>query len=131
MKKILLLLLSIIYLSGCKKYPEDPATIHLRSVKQRLTQRAFFTDQVKSISGNDYSGISGNDYINFFKSGNFMGEQSAFFGFNGNWEFIDKKNSIRIYNDYKSFTFQIIQLDASNLYLKNDTLTCRYHNNRP
>ena len=132
LKKIILLFFVLTLLGGCKKYPEDPATIHLRTAKQRLTQRSFITDKAKSNNtGIDYSGSPGNDYVHFLKNGDFHGDHSILFQFNGKWEFEDKKNNIHIYNETKSFSFQIIRLDAHYLSLKNDTIRCDYHNTRP
>jgi hypothetical protein len=132
LNKTFLFLFIITCFMGCKKYPEDPSTVHFRTAKQRLTQRTFFTEGARStITGINYAGSPGNDFIGFFKNGDFVGEYAVFFQFNGKWEFEDKKNSLHIYNDVKSFHFKIIQLDAHILSIQNDTIRCDYNNNRP
>lgn len=113
---------------GCKKYPEDESSSTLRTAKKRLTCQIWFTSYaVNTISGANYSGSQGNDNIRFKKNGEFTGESSILYGFNGNWEFTDDKNYLHIYNNSKSFLLKIIQLDASTLHLKNDSLNCYYH----
>ncbi len=130
--KITILFMVVLFIIGCKKYPEDPAIIHLRTAKQRLTQRSFITIGAGNfITGNNYSGTPGNDYIYFYKNGNFLGENALFFKFNGKWEFEDNKNNLRIYNDTKSLSFQIVRLDAHFLSIKNDSIRCNYKNTRP
>lgn len=124
----ILLFLIIAIIGGCKKYPEDPATIHLRTAKQKLSHRIWYTDRAKStVTGIDYSGSQGSDRIHFYKSGTFEGENALLFKFNGKWEFKDRKNKLRIFNDTKSFSFHIIRLDAHNLSIKNDSIRCDYH----
>lgn len=125
--KIILFFITIILLGGCKKYPEDQSYPHLRTAKQRLTN-TFFTDIAKNfITGIDYSGSLGNDYISFKRCGDFIGENSELFNFNGKWEFEDKKNNLRIYNETKSFSFRIIRLDNDFLSIENDSIKAKYH----
>lgn len=128
MMKQILLSLVIAFCCSCKKYPEDSSSSRVRTAKKRLTCQLWFTSYaVNRISGVDYSGSQGNDNIRFNKNGEFNGESSILYGFNGNWEFTDDKNNLHIYNNSKSFIFKIIQLDASTLHLKNDSLDCYYH----
>lgn len=127
-RKITILFLIIVLVGGCKKYPEDPGTIHLRTAKKRLVRQIWITDRViNKNTGVNYSGSPGNDIIIFDKNGNFNGENAEFFKFNGEWEFEDKKNNLHIYNDAKSFTFKIMRLDAYFLHFKNDSIDCNYH----
>ncbi len=130
-KKIIIYILLGGIIISCKKYPEDTATIHLRTAKRRLTQLTFWTDYAENTNtGVNYSGIHGDDYIYFNKNGNFIGEHSVLFNFNGKWEFENKKNNLHIYNEVKSFSFEILQLDAEHLYMRNDSIRCKYHNIR-
>jgi hypothetical protein len=127
LNKTFLFLFIITCFMGCKKYPEDPSTVHFRTAKQRLTRQSWITKfAVNKITGVNSSGSYGNDLIVFERNGNFNGENSILFQFNGKWEFEDKKKSLHIYNDVKSFHFKIIRLDPIFLHLKNDSLDCEY-----
>jgi hypothetical protein len=132
LNKTFLFLFIITCFMGCKKYPEDPSTVHFRTAKKRLTQPTFYTQRAKSkITGINYAGSYGNDRIFFNKNGTFKGENAIVFQFNGIWEFEDEKNSLHIYNDTKSFHFKIIRLDAHYLTLENDSIRCEYKSSRP
>ncbi|MFL5764643.1 MAG: hypothetical protein ACJ77K_11930 [Bacteroidia bacterium] len=128
LNRIIGLLVIVLLYGGCKKYPDDTSSSIWRTAKARLTEKKWFTNGAKNeLTGVDYSGSPGNDYIQFFKSGEFNGECSQLFKFNGNWRFQDSKNSIQVYNSVRSLTFTIQELDSKTLKLRNDSLASSYH----
>jgi hypothetical protein len=99
MRNLLFIVFVITCITACKKYPDDTSSSIWRTAKARLADKKWITNGAKNeLTGADYSGSPGNDYIQFFKSGQFNGECSALFRFNGNWRFQDKKNTIEIYS---------------------------------
>jgi uncharacterized protein YfcZ (UPF0381/DUF406 family) len=129
MKKILIIMLTITTVfSSCKKY-EDDGFISLRTAKARLTgtwkvEKAFDKD------GNDISSTltSTNYQVRFDKDGKFnVSANVLFFTINatGKWEFIERKQSIKITMDSNQFglensTWKIKKLYGGELHVLND-----------
>ena len=125
--KIIFSLSFLIILAGCKKYPEDTPPTHLTTAKMRLTSKTWITEMVRNrITGADFSGSNGNDRIVFKNDGSFDGANSVFFHFKGNWEFINRKNAIHLFNTGNSYDFKILRLDSQHLVFENDSIYCRY-----
>jgi hypothetical protein len=125
-KKVFIILLLLIV--GCKKYPEDDVTIHLRTVTKRLTTMLWCPDYNPGC----------NSGMTFHKNGTFNGCDCSPLNFNGTWKLIDHKKKLSITNSSNNLTFifTIEKLEchyfigpyngSGDLILQNDTVTLHY-----
>ena len=121
-KTFLLFFLPIILFSGCKKYPDDDDSIHLKTVKGRLTNNKWFC-AIYPLSYNGNSPSYPGDFIIFSRNCLFQSNSQYWSIVNGSWELIDKKRKIRITDNTGTKTdYEITKLDKDELQFKNDTI---------
>jgi|ERR1035437_16726 hypothetical protein len=141
-KLIFVFLFLAVCCSECKKYPDDNKLIHLRSVKERLAGGCFRkykswyfseADYINNIKPNVVYLANGNGII-FYKNGISWGGVAPFnfptvagWGFNGNWELVDKNEKLKITDDKgMALEYTIMELDNDGLWFQNDSLLFKF-----
>ena len=106
---IVLYTLIISCMISCKKYPSDNSLVHFKSVRGRLTGKLWDNYLYNTIS--------------FGRDGGFTGRYPPFFCEDGSWDFVDKRDRLRITDKSgQALEYTILRLDHDALYLKNDTI---------
>ncbi len=106
MKKIILLLLTILLFVGCKKdYPDDKRW-YLMSPKKRLTRRHWTFNKYEYLTPYVYPLGTGfyRERLNFLEDGRCQGagpfpmpdEMIYLYNFNGTWELIENDSKIKV-----------------------------------
>lgn len=139
MKKVVILLfITIVGLSSCKKYEND-GFISLRTAKARLTG-TWRAEKAFDENGNDVSSnFTATNYTVKFEKNGTMSISATWFMFNitltGKWEFIENKQSIKITMDANQFnnqsntdssTWKILKLHGGELWVKNNDGEIRF-----
>ncbi len=137
-KKVAIIFILIIFIDGCKKYPEDEH-IHMFTASGRLCRTPWRVRKFENLTSQTFSfGLvlsdlpvifnkngtcSGGDVMSYIDGNGINHNGSYIFNFNGTWEFIEHKTKIKITNNSYHYTvWQIFQLDRSTLAIASDSI---------
>jgi hypothetical protein len=131
MKRVLYFIPALLFIAGCKKYPDDEKGIHFRFVMDRLC-RDWKLRSVKDLNGSSLPYVQA-DELTFEDNGQLTGGSPTIMGSSmytgtalilGGWDFTDSKKSGIVMTESQSSEqhyFTIQQLDPQELKLRNDT----------
>ncbi|TAL62634.1 MAG: hypothetical protein EPN85_02185 [Bacteroidetes bacterium] len=136
-KLIVAFLLLVVFFCQCKKYPEDKV-LHFSTVKVRLASDVFYKSKRWDMTG--VLRLSNNAVVRdphvdsliiFYRNGDFRGNIRSYFEFSGIWDFIDKKDKLKI-TDAGGISpeYTIMKLNNDALWFKNDSLLFKFEKHR-
>lgn len=145
LKKTAIICILIIFIEGCKKYPDDEH-LHLFTALHRLTNHTWVVKRYESVTSYSYtfSGVIAGQFVTFYKNGESKGggemlyadgngvfhTDPYIFNFYGTWEFIENKKKIKVTHNPNHYTvWKIYQLDRSTLVIANDSI--KYYFEKP
>ena len=139
LKKVGIICIMIVFIVGCKKYPDDEH-IHLFTAQHRLTNHTWHFQKWENVTSYSYSFLSSGikeQPVTFYGGGTcegggtwsytdgngFFHSDPYLFNFNGTWEFLENKDKIRItHNSNHSTVWNIYELDKSVFAIANDSI---------
>lgn len=138
LKKVAIICILIIFIEGCKKYPDDEH-LHLFTALSRLTNHTWVVRKWENVNSYSFyfaAPIKDNQ-VTFDKNGTCKGglplqvvdgngniyTDPYLFNFNGTWEFLEHKKKIKVTHNPNHYSvWEIYQLDRKALVISNDSI---------